>query len=300
MAQNNLKGLKAFIAVAEFGSVTEAASRLALTQSGVSRQIAAIEDAVGFALFDRVRGRLSVSQKGAAFLRHARRTLDVVENLPRAALAIASGAADRVAIAGTSAVIHGLLPSTIAKYIEQRPESSPSITMRSLQEIAELGAQGHFDLIIAPTPARPPYYDLVRSIEFDLCFAGPAHLLPADGDSLSLDQLAGMPFISLDPFATYQESVERALKAANIEVRLACETSSVMAAAQLVELGVGCALLDPFVARTINNPSVAIKKLTPAITHSYSVFAPSNTPLGDETKYVLESLNAVVDDLKIG
>jgi DNA-binding transcriptional LysR family regulator len=300
MAQNNLKGLKAFIAVAEFGSVTEAANRLALTQSGVSRQIAAIEDAVGFALFDRVRGRLSVSQKGAAFLRHARRTLDVVENLPRAALAIASGAADRVAIAGTSAVIHGLLPFTIAKYIEQRPGSSPSITMRSLQEIAELGAQGHFDLIIAPTPARPPYYDLVRSIEFDLCFAGPAHLLTTEGDSLSLDQLAGMPFISLDPFATYQESVERALKAADIEVRLACETSSVMAAARLVELGVGCAFLDPFVAQTINNPAVAVRKLTPVITHSYSVFAPSNTPLGDETKYVLECLNAIVDDLKIG
>ena len=80
MPHNNIKRLKAFVAVAESGSVTEAANRLALTQSGVSRQIAAMEEEVGFALFDRVRGRLSVSQKGAAFLRHARRTLDVVEN----------------------------------------------------------------------------------------------------------------------------------------------------------------------------------------------------------------------------
>ena len=100
MSNNNIKKLKAFVAVAESGSVTVAANRLALTQSGVSRQITAMEEDVGFALFDRVRGRLSVSQKGTVFLRHVRRTLDVVENLPRAALAIASGAEDRVVIAG--------------------------------------------------------------------------------------------------------------------------------------------------------------------------------------------------------
>ena len=99
MLNNNIKRLRAFVTVVESGSVTEAANRLVLTQSGVSRQIAAMEDDVGFALFDRVRGRLSVSHKGAAFLRHARRTLDVVENLPRAALAIASGAEDRVVVA---------------------------------------------------------------------------------------------------------------------------------------------------------------------------------------------------------
>ena len=297
MSVNSIKGLKAFIAVAELGSVTEAANRLALTQSGVSRQIAAIEDDIGFTLFDRVKGRLTVSQKGAAFLRHARRTLDVVENLPRAALAIAAGAADRVSVAGTSAVVHGLLPFAVARYAAERPGSLPGITMRSLQEIAELGAQGHFDLIIAPTPARPPHFDLVRSIEFDLRFAGPRSILADKPDEVSVKDLDGVPFISLDPFASYQESVERTLKAANVDVHLACETSSVMAAARLVELGVGCALLDPFVAATINDPTVSVRKLSPRITHRYSVFAPSNALISEETEHFLDSLNNVVDEL---
>ena len=67
MPNNNMKRLKAFVAVAESGSVTVAANRLAFTQSGVSRQITAMEEDVGFALYDRVRGRLSVSHKGTAF-----------------------------------------------------------------------------------------------------------------------------------------------------------------------------------------------------------------------------------------
>lgn len=296
MYSSNLKGLKAFLAVAEFGSVTEAANRLALTQSGVSRQISAIEEDVGFALFDRIRGRLSISRKGGAFLRHARRTLDVVENLPRAALAIASGAADRVVIAGTSAVVHGVLPLAVARYVRERPGSTPSITMRSLQEISELGDQGHFDLIIAPAPLRPLQYDLLETIDFDLILAGPIELLPTNSDDISLDQLDGMPLISLDPLATYQESVERTLAAAGVAVQRVCETSSILAAARLVSLGVGCAFLDPFVTQTIAGPTVGLRKITPAIRHSYSILSPTNTPISEETRHILISLRAVIDD----
>ena len=106
MSNNNIKKLKAFVVVAVSGSVTVASSRLALTQSGVSRQIMAMEEDVGFALFNQVRGRLYVSQKGAAFLRHVWRTLDALKNLPRAELVIASGAEDRTVIAGTSTMVH--------------------------------------------------------------------------------------------------------------------------------------------------------------------------------------------------
>jgi len=300
MHSSNLKGLKAFLAVAECGSVTEAANRLALTQSGVSRQISAIEEDVGFALFDRVRGRLSVSRKGGAFLRHARRTLDVVENLPRAALAIAEGAADRVAIAGTSAVVHGMMPLVVARYVQERPGSAPSITMRSLQEISELGDQGHFDLIIAPTPLQPRQYDLLETIDFDLCLAGPTSMLPSMSDDVSLDQLSGLPFISLDPLATYQESVEHTLRTAGVEVQRVCETSSVMAAARLVSLGVGCAFLDPFVARTIVGPSVSLRKIKPAITHSYSILSPNNTPVSEETRQILICLRTVLENFDPG
>ena len=286
MHLNHLKGLKAFLAVADCGSVTEAANRLALTQSGVSRQVAAIEEEVGFTLFDRSRGRLVVNRKGAAFLRHARRTLDAVDHLPRAALAIASGALDRVVIAGTSAIVHGLLPLAVARYVQERPGSPPSIVMRSLREIVELGPQGYFDLILVPTPVRPPSYDLLETVNFQLLLAGPVDLLPDDGREITVDRLDGLPFISLDPFATYQESVERTLSAAGVAVRFTCETSSVLTAARLVDLGVGCAFLDPFVARTMASPRVAVRRMSPAITQSYGIFAPSNTPVGEETAQI--------------
>ena len=83
-----------------------------------------------------------------------------------------------------------------------------------------------------------------------------------------------------------------------IDVQMACETSSVMAAARLVDLGVGCAFLDPFVARTLNNPTVGIRKLSPHITHSYSILAPSNASISEEARKFLKCLNDVANVLK--
>ncbi len=61
-------------------------------------------------------------------------------------------------------------------------------------------------------------------------------------------------------------------------------------------LGAGCAFLAPFVTRTMASPTVGVSRVSPAITHSYGVLAPSNTPVGEETVQILENLRAVVLD----
>ena len=200
----NVRGLKAFLAVVECESVTEAGNRVGLTQSGGSRQIAALEDEVGFALFDRHRGRLRLSRKGQAFMRHARNALETLEQLPQAARTIATGAADRLEIAATSAVVHGLLPRVVANYIQLRPGLPPSIVMRSLNQIIELGPTDRFDLVILPSPLRPTALTLLGTISFDLQLAAPHHLVPELCADQPLEDVAGLPFISLDPFETYQ------------------------------------------------------------------------------------------------
>ncbi len=293
----NLKGLKAFLAVADSGSVTEAADRLALTQSGVSRQIASLEGELEFPLFDRLRGRLVLNRKGEVFLRHVRSTVEAVDHLPRAARAIASGAIDRVVIAATSGIVHGLLPPAVARYVSARPGLPPNIVMRSLQELNDLGPESRYDLVLAPMPLRPPHFELIDTIAFDLRLAAPRELLPHAGDVIALDQLGGLPFISLDPFASYQESVERHLDAAGVAVRFVCETSSTLTAARLVELGTGCAFLDPFVARSLVSGSVVTCRVDPAFGHSYGVFAPQSLPLSDEAGQALDFLRRAAAEL---
>lgn len=227
--------LKAFLAVAETGSVTRAAERLGLTQSGVSRKISNLEAELGFRVFDRIRGRVALNRQGRAFATHARRAVDTVDSLPRLARAIGSGAYDRVRVVATSSIMHGLLPMALAGYIAERPDLPPNATMRSLNEVLGLELSDGVDIVLAPLPMRPLAFEPVHEIRFDLELAVPKRLMPEtlqpiDGTWPALAELGALPFISLDPFASYQESVEMAWSALAIEPRFVCETTSMATA----------------------------------------------------------------------
>jgi LysR family glycine cleavage system transcriptional activator len=67
--------LVAFECAARHESFSRAAEELHLTQGAISRQIRALEELVGIALFDRVRQRVVLSEAGRAYLADVRRTL---------------------------------------------------------------------------------------------------------------------------------------------------------------------------------------------------------------------------------
>ncbi len=290
--------LKAFLAVAETGSVTRAAERLGLTQSGVSRKISILETELGFRVFDLVRGRVVLNRQGRAFATHARRAVDTVDNLPRMARAIGSGAFDRVRVVATSSIMHGLLPQVLTSYIADRPELAPSATMRSLNEVLGLEPTEGVDIVLAPLPMRPLAFELVQEIRFELELAVPRALMPdtlhpVDGVWPDLAALGTLPFISLDPFASYQESVEAAWSALAIEPNFVCETTSLATAALLSNAGVGCAFLDPFVARRLAGPETVVARLSPPIIHGYGVHVPSGAAPSAEADRMLRHIKRI-------
>lgn len=87
--------LKSFCLVADLGSLTRAASALGVSQPTLSRQIAALEEVVRAALFERGRRGLRLTVAGAALLEPARRMLTAAQ-----AVSVAAGAQNREA-AGT-------------------------------------------------------------------------------------------------------------------------------------------------------------------------------------------------------
>jgi DNA-binding transcriptional LysR family regulator len=296
----NPEDLKAFLAVAETASVTRAAERLGLTQSGVSRKIAGLEVKLGFRLFDRSRGRVALNRRGRAFAPHARQVVDAVGNLPRIARTIGKGAYDRVRVAATSSIMHGLLPPALAQYCNERPDLPPSTAMRSLNEVLNLEASDTFDIVIAPLPMRPLAFELAAEYPFKLALAVPRSLLPPDEELVdgvwpSLERLAELPFISLDPFASYQESTESVLAGLGLKVSYMAETTSVVTAALMTRAGVGCAFLDPFIAAAFTGPEVVIGRTVPPMPHAYGAHIPRGADISPETKRLLNAIEQIVE-----
>jgi DNA-binding transcriptional LysR family regulator len=71
--------IRAFVAVAGTGNFTEAARRLFMAQSTLSRQIASLEATLGTSLFDRDGHGARLTAAGQAFLPEARQVLAAVE-----------------------------------------------------------------------------------------------------------------------------------------------------------------------------------------------------------------------------
>lgn len=97
-----LGGIDALLALQRFGTVSEAAVRLRLTQSAVSKRIRALQDELGYALVEPDGRRLRITPLGTDFLERARplvaelrglRTPSTAQGIARFSLALADSIA---------------------------------------------------------------------------------------------------------------------------------------------------------------------------------------------------------------
>ncbi len=80
------QSLQAFEAVARLGSFTQAAEELSLTQSAVSRQVAALETQLGVVLLERGPRQVTPTHEGASYAEAARAALDTLQAAAREVL----------------------------------------------------------------------------------------------------------------------------------------------------------------------------------------------------------------------
>lgn len=75
-----LDGITSFVAIAESGSISEAARRLNLSKSVVSERLSEIERVLGASLLHRTTRKVSLTEDGAAFLQRAIRILREIDD----------------------------------------------------------------------------------------------------------------------------------------------------------------------------------------------------------------------------
>src|SRR5262249_22506846 len=114
----NLDQLRTFVTVVESGGIHRAVARLHLSQPAASRQINALEAALGVPLFDRIGRRLKLTAEGEGLLRLSRRLLGEVETFDERAAALKTG---ETGIAATPMVIENTLATFLGRYRRRYP-----------------------------------------------------------------------------------------------------------------------------------------------------------------------------------
>lgn len=129
--------LKTFVTIAKEGSITRASEILFISQPAVSAHIKAIEDEVGFVLFERTPRGMNLTDDGCRLLIKAEQTLAAHQNLINEAKQIKGKIPNKIRIGSNrtpSAHLLGKLLSTLAKAM---PDIEVHIEYGSSAEILE-------------------------------------------------------------------------------------------------------------------------------------------------------------------
>jgi LysR family hca operon transcriptional activator len=164
MGSLELRHLRYFVAVAETGSLTEAAeSRLHTSQPSLSRQIRDLEHQVGVDLFSRsVRG-VELTEAGKVFLEHARATLIQVD----ASVEAARRAGPPVRRTFTMGFLTGLemtwLPQAMHVLRDQLTDMQVAVSSDYSPHLAEALVRGRMDVaFMRPEPGFNLEYVVVE------------------------------------------------------------------------------------------------------------------------------------------
>ncbi|MGV9711834.1 LysR family transcriptional regulator [Gordonia sp. NPDC003424] len=199
MADYTLRQLEYFVAVAEAGSITRAASTVHLSQSAMSTALTDLEGALGVQLLVRHHAKgITLSPAGRELLVASRQLLASAADLRSVAQGLGGSLSGTLSVGCFEVTAPYLLPELLATAAEKLPKLELQTAEVDLADLAEGVADGTFelgigyDLVDDPRLRRWP----LRSLPPYVLVAGDHRL--ADRRKVHLADLADEPMALLD------------------------------------------------------------------------------------------------------
>ena len=121
---DRIDAMQAFVAVAELQGFAPAARKLALSPSGVTRLVAALEDRLGARLLQRTTRKVALTDVGARYLERARRILADVEEAEGSAQAERARPSGRLVVSAPVGFGRLHVSPVMSAYLKRYPEVS--------------------------------------------------------------------------------------------------------------------------------------------------------------------------------
>ncbi|WP_221930881.1 LysR substrate-binding domain-containing protein [Telmatospirillum sp. J64-1] len=249
----DIRQLRYFIVLAETKHFGQAAERLHMTQPPLSRQIAALEESLGVALFRRTSRSVSLTPAGEDFYRNAKRLLADLDFAVRSARATAQGERGEVRIGFTMYAAWNVLPRLIKAFSEAHPDVSLILNETLPRDLHQALMAGEADIgITIRFPGDFPnvlrYHPLSRE---PLCAVLPQTHPLAGKESISVGDLAAEPFVTF-PRTTapvLHEAVMSCCRQHGFEPVIRLETHLQQTIVNLVAEGLGVSLVPDSMRR---------------------------------------------------
>lgn len=295
----NFRQIEAFRAVMVTGSASRAADLLQISQPAISRSILELEKTTGFALFDRVRGRLVPTAEGQLFFRDVETTFQGLDRLRISAARIRDFGTGDIRIASLAAMGSTLVPHALRLFRQKHPSIAVTLQVASSSTVRELVVSSRFDVGLAADEID------VAELEHQL-FATPKAVcaMPAGHRLCSRkvvkpEDLHEEDFIALSPEDTVRRKLTQIFEGSNVRPKVIAETPNSSTVCALAMEGLGVGLVNPYSTDGYAQRGVVFRPFSAAVHFRtlliYRPDLPKSRIVRDFAGCLLSARNAKVD-----
>lgn len=242
----DLVGLQAFVAVAEAGSFSAAASALGLAKSTVSQRVQAFEQALGVSLLHRTTRRLRLTDRGEALLERGKQVMEALSEAERAMSVDPNEVTGEVHLAAPVALGRRLLPGVLPSVLEAHPRLSVRVDLHDA--VVDLVAGG-YDLALRVGAVKDAGTVVRRVGESRMLLVGSPGYLEQRGpvsSPLDLPEHECLRYGHQRLPSTWHFREAGALRQVRVSGRLMADDGELLA--EMAVQGVGLAWLPDFIA----------------------------------------------------
>lgn len=289
--------IEVFRTVMLAGQVTRAAELLHTSQPTVSRELARLEQLLGYPLFERDKGRMRPTVRAIALLEEVEASFVGLDRIAAHALSLQQYTRGRLQLACLPALAQALVPEAVAAFskasteacVALLPMESPQLETALTEQRVDLGLSEH-----DTTPEACLQQPLLRTQE--VCVLPVGHSLASQA-CLTPADFEGLPFVSLAPGDSHRQRIDQAFADAGVMRQMRVESASAASVCAMVAAGLGVALVNPVTAQSMAVHGLVLRRFSVPIAFNVHLVVPqwrAVHPLRDALTSALQSASGRV------
>ncbi|HGN1706520.1 TPA: LysR substrate-binding domain-containing protein [Providencia rettgeri] len=258
----DITDLKLCVNVANAGSITGGANLTHITLQSASERIRGLENKLGIELFIRSTKGISLSNAGFTFIEHANTILQQLELMQDDLRQYSQGLRGHINLLCNASAQMEFLPLRISTYLRQQPSMSVSVKEMPSSDIVSAikNKVAHLGIIadscdFSGLETRPFCYD-------ELIVLVQTNSVWAQFEDISFTQIINAEFIGLSEDNPLQKHIDNHAKQQGKRLNYRVRMPNLDAVMQVVNDGVGIAIIPKHAAQRFNSPTSKILKLT--------------------------------------
>ncbi len=266
--------LAMFRAIMLHGNLSRAAEATASSQPTLSRELARLEQLLGFDLFDRVRGRLRPTVRALALMQEVQRSFVGLEQIAARAHELRNQTIGHLRLACLPALAHALVPRALVRFAVKQPGINVSVHPLESPWLEQAMSEQRFDLGLSETTEPPTGVQLQELLAVNEVAVLPQGHVLCRKTTLTPQDFEGERFISLAAGDPYRAAIDQMFEQAGVARNTCLETASAVAVCAMVRHGLGLAIVNPLTALELSGPELIVRPLSVDIPFRVSLLLP--------------------------